>query len=141
MQLVVVEGVDATSVARSVDPRTFARGVLLARQRAVLHMEWDDEGSAVHALVRGSGGAHYETLAHFAARGDRLELCCGDCTCPVGDDCKHVVAVALAAAGDGPARAWSRARIPRCGSGSWTRCSGRPNRQPVSGWPPRWPSS
>jgi superfamily II DNA or RNA helicase len=103
MQMVVVEGIDATSVARSVSPRTFARGVILARQRAVLHMEWDDEGSAVHALVRGSGGAHYETLTHFAARGDRLELCCGDCTCPVGGDCKHVVAVALAAAGDGPA--------------------------------------
>jgi superfamily II DNA or RNA helicase len=100
MQLVVVEGIDATSVARSVDPRTFARGAMLARQRAVLHMEWDDEGNAVHALVRGSRGVHYETLTHFAARGDRLELCCGDCTCPVGGDCKHVVAVALAAAGD-----------------------------------------
>ena len=77
--------------------------VMLARQRAVLHMEWDDKGSAAHALVRGSGEAHYETLTHFAARGDRLELCCGDCTCSVGDDCEHVVAVALTAAGDGPA--------------------------------------
>ena len=91
---------------------------MLARQRAVLHMEWDDKGSALHALVRGSGGAHYETLTHFAARGDRLELCCGDCTCSVGDDCEHVVAVALTAAGDGPASRpsiCSRSYLPPAG--------------------------
>jgi SWIM zinc finger len=103
MQLVMVKGIDPTGVASAVDAQTYARGVGYARQRAVLHMEWmewDGARGVMRAVVRGSGGACYETAVYFKSRGDvGLTFAFGECTCPVGIDCKHVVAVAVTAAG------------------------------------------
>jgi superfamily II DNA or RNA helicase len=97
MQLVVVDGLDLAEVARTVDARTYARGAAYARQRAVLHMEWDAARNALHAVVRG-GGVAYETAAYLSA-GARPAFLGGECSCPVGVDCKHVVAVLVAASG------------------------------------------
>ncbi len=106
MQLVVVEGVDHASVAPAVGAQTYARGVEYAQQRAVLHMEWDGAASVLEAVVRGSGGTHYETAVYFQSQaGAELAFGFGECTCPVGVNCKHVVAVAVAAtARRGPLR-------------------------------------
>ena len=43
-------------------------------------------------------GALYHTDVHFDDDGDRLVFAEGECTCPIGYDCKHVVAVVLSAA-------------------------------------------
>jgi superfamily II DNA or RNA helicase len=100
MQLVVVKGIDPTSVASAVGAQTYARGVGYARQRAVLHMQWDGANGVMRAAVRGSGGACYETAVYFESRGGvGMTFAFGECTCPVGIDCKHVVAVAVTAAG------------------------------------------
>ena len=100
MQLVVVEGINHASVAPAVGAQTYARGVEYARSRAVLHMEWDGEASVLEAVVRGSGGSCYETAVYFQSRaGAELAFAFGECSCPVGINCKHVVAVAVAATG------------------------------------------
>ena len=99
MQVVVVDGIDIGSIARAVDAATYTRGVDYLRQRAVLHMAWIAERNVVQALVRGSSSS-YATEAHFVARqGGWLDFSFGHCSCPVGADCKHVVAVALMVAG------------------------------------------
>lgn len=52
-------------------------------------------------VVRGSGGQLYTTVVYFEVRnGSDLEFEFADCSCPVGFDCKH--AVALARSGDNP---------------------------------------
>ena len=49
--------------------------------------------------MRGSAGSCYETVAYFHPAGPSvLEFDQGQCSCPVGFDCKHVVALVLAAA-------------------------------------------
>jgi superfamily II DNA or RNA helicase len=100
MQLVVVKGIDPTGVASAVGAQTYARGIAYASQRAVQHMEWDGADGVMRAVVRGSGDACYETAVYFESRGGvGLTFAFGECTCPVGIDCKHVVAVAVTAAG------------------------------------------
>jgi SWIM zinc finger len=100
MQLVVVEGVDRASVALAVGAQTYARGVEYAQQRAVMHMEWDGAAGVLEAVVRGSSGTYYETAVYFQPQaGAELAFGFGECTCPVGVNCKHVVAVAVAATG------------------------------------------
>ena len=41
MQLVTIDGIDPASLRPAVGAQTYGRGVAYARQRAVLHMEWD----------------------------------------------------------------------------------------------------
>ena len=105
MKLVVVKGIDATTVASAVGAQTYARGITYANQRAVQHMEWDSEDHVLRAVVRGSHGNYYETAVYFEPRrGAELTFAFGECTCPVGFDCKHVVAVAVtASSATGPA--------------------------------------
>ena len=55
MRLVVVEGVEPGGVAGAVDARTYARGALLARRRAVVEMDWDGRYAALHTVVRDEG--------------------------------------------------------------------------------------
>ncbi len=84
-----------------------------ARQRAVLHMEWDGVDSLLQAVVRGSGGDAYETSVYFKpSRGvAELAFAFGECTCPVGINCKHVVAAAVTAMGaTAPSAAAGRAQ-------------------------------
>jgi SWIM zinc finger len=105
MKLVVVKGIDATTVASAVGAQTYARGITYANQRAVQHMEWDGADHVLRAVVRGSHGNYYETAVYFEPRrGAELAFAFGECTCPVGFDCKHVVAVAVtASSATGPA--------------------------------------
>ncbi|MCA1672814.1 MAG: SWIM zinc finger family protein, partial [Actinobacteria bacterium] len=100
MQLVVVEGVDPTSIAHAVGNDSYVQGVRYAQQRAVVHMQWDAAESALQGTVRGSEGRLYSTVVYFVPRnGSDLEFEFGECSCPVGYDCKHTAALALTAAG------------------------------------------
>ena len=56
MQLVRMEGITPGGVARVVDARTYAHGLLLAQRRAVTEMEWDEVRQAV-APVEGTADA------------------------------------------------------------------------------------
>ena len=97
MQRVVLDGVEPGSVVRAVDARTYARGVLFAQRRAVAEMEWDGEHNALYTEVHDSGTVH-EAVAYFRVRRARLDFVFGECTCPAGMNCVHVVASVLAAA-------------------------------------------
>ena len=101
MQLLTIDGIDPTSLRLAVGAQTYSRGLAYARQRAVLHMEWDDVDSLLQAMVRGSSGDAYETSVYFkpSRGGAELAFTFGECTCPVGINCKHVVAAAVTATG------------------------------------------
>jgi superfamily II DNA or RNA helicase len=97
MPRVVVPDIDPGSLEDTVDPGSYARGVQYLRQRAVGHM-WFDGVAALHGRVRGRTGEYYTTTAYFTpGGGEALEFEQGHCSCPVGINCKHVVALVLAA--------------------------------------------
>ena len=98
MQRVVLPDFDPDSLQAAVDIVYYARGVQYARQGAVVQARWDPIRQELQGLVRGSGGAHYTAIAYFSqADGRSLEFERGICSCPVGTDCKHVIALALTA--------------------------------------------
>jgi superfamily II DNA or RNA helicase len=98
MQQVAVHDINPGSLEGAVGPTCYARGVQYQRQRAVVHMWWDDSQGSLHGMVRGSSGELYTTTAHFSpADGSPLEFEQGVCSCPVAVDCKHAVALTLAA--------------------------------------------
>src|ERR1039458_4153508 len=85
--------IDSTSLATAAGWRGYARGVRYLRQGAVTRMRWDRGLSELHGAVLGSAGACYDTVAYFQPAGEAvLEFQQGHCSCPVGFDCKHVVA-------------------------------------------------
>jgi superfamily II DNA or RNA helicase len=94
-----LSGVEAT-----VGSRSFERGRAYARRGRVAEVEWDPEATTLTGSVVGHGGL-YDTAAFFVGgRDGALELESGECSCPVGYNCKHVAAIVIAAA-DGRARA------------------------------------
>ncbi|MGH3820071.1 MAG: SWIM zinc finger family protein, partial [Pseudonocardiaceae bacterium] len=88
--------VDLTEVADAVGTASYARGAQYAQQHAVVRMRWDPSERALHGTVRGRGGL-YTTAAFFDELFPEFEL--GQCSCPVGFNCKHVAALVLAALG------------------------------------------
>ncbi|MGY1615936.1 SNF2-related protein [Geodermatophilus sp. SYSU D00691] len=76
--------------------------------RSVLGVRVADDARRVSALVQGSGPAPYRTTV-VLADGSRTGWV-GACTCPVGDDCKHAVAVLLTLRGRLPGRPVRRSR-------------------------------
>ncbi len=78
---------------------TVARGLAYAKQGRVVEMELSDDGTDATGWVSGSNGQTYTThtgLTRVAtASVGRLELrrWASSCSCPVGGDCKHAVAV------------------------------------------------
>ena len=124
--------IDSSSLAAAAGATSYGRGVQYLRQGAVTRMRWDRELSELHGSVLGSADACYETVAYFQPAGESvLEFEQGHCSCPVGFDCKHVVALVLAAAQAqlartgprGPARSGppSRKPNPRRGNSPWSR--------------------
>ena len=91
---------------------TISRGVDYARENRVLSLHWDEDEDeyALSARVLGNGGL-YSATAYFESDGDQVAFVEGECTCPVGFNCKHVVA-ALVASGVASAQ---RAQSPANG--------------------------
>jgi superfamily II DNA or RNA helicase len=100
MQSALLSGVDISGLEEAAGRTSYARGVKYARDRAVVSLWWDEDANAVRGKVRGSWGEVYETTAYFSSgRGPALAFAEGECSCPVGMDCKHAVALVLTAAG------------------------------------------
>jgi len=82
----------------AVGQRSYDRGRAYARGGRVLKLAWHADAEALTGAVLGQG-ALYDTTAFFAPESDgglRFEE--GECSCPVGYNCKHVAALAIAAA-------------------------------------------
>ena len=60
-------------------------------------MRWDDGEATLHGSVRGSAGHPYRTTVRFSRVGGKLTYQSADCSCPVGLDCKHAVALVVSA--------------------------------------------
>ncbi|HEV7976202.1 DEAD/DEAH box helicase [Amycolatopsis sp.] len=96
MQLVTLPDVDPADLEDAVGRTTYARGAQYARQHAVIAMRWDATSGALHGQVQGT--YLYDSTAYFSAVDDEhLEFEQGECSCPVGFDCKHVAALVLTA--------------------------------------------
>lgn len=74
---------------------TFERGALYAAQGRVLSLSVAAQGALISARVQGSGSRQYTVMLH--ADPQDPSAWSGRCSCPVGEDCKHCVAVILAA--------------------------------------------
>lgn len=73
--------------------QTFSRGRRYQRQEKVLFVDMNDENQLLFGEVEGSYGNIYDQEISFpASRKPRIQ---GFCTCPVGYNCKHVIAVLL----------------------------------------------
>jgi superfamily II DNA or RNA helicase len=93
-----LSGLSLSTMKRTVGLSTFERGEGYARAERVLSLEWDVDEYLLHASVAGHG-AIYETCAWFDEdETGAIFFVEGECSCPVGYDCKHVAAVVIAAA-------------------------------------------
>jgi superfamily II DNA or RNA helicase len=100
MKRVVLAGVDPASLADAVGGGSYTRGVAYFHQGAVAGVRWDVSRSALAGNVHGSAGELYTTTAFFTlVEGLPPQFEDGRCSCPVGFNCKHVVALILAATG------------------------------------------
>ncbi len=115
-----IREVELSAVEAAVGTRSFQRGRSYARANRVLELEWDADTATLTGTVVGNG-ALYSTGAFFSAEGDgSLKFDDGECTCPVGYNCKHVAALAIVASGGGgrgragrPSGAASMSAAPR----------------------------
>jgi len=92
-----VDEVELAEVEAAVGSRSFQRGRDYARGNRVLAIEWDPDTETLSGSVVGHG-ALYSTEASFTSGSEgSLEFEEGECTCPVGYNCKHVAAIVVAA--------------------------------------------
>src|ERR1700690_280314 len=100
MQRVVLPDFNPASLAAAVGATSYARGAQYARQKAVVHAQWDPVENALRGMVRGSADNFYATAAYFSMpSGSPPEFEHGEGSCPVGVDCKHAGALILTATG------------------------------------------
>jgi superfamily II DNA or RNA helicase len=89
---------DLATLRRAVGGGSYVRGEEYARQGAVLHAAWNPEDNALRGMVRGHGTSVFDAAAFFSlANGLPAKFEMGECSCPVGFYCKHVVALVLSA--------------------------------------------
>ncbi|MCK9899924.1 DEAD/DEAH box helicase [Frankia sp. Cpl3] len=95
-----LQSVDRSDLRATVGDATYRRGTQYAQQGAVVELSWRSTGNALHGLVAGSHGQRYVTTVYFTVLRSRGPWCFDDsqCSCPVGVDCKHAVALVLTAA-------------------------------------------
>ncbi|MPY81871.1 MAG: helicase [Actinophytocola sp.] len=91
--------IDPADIIAAVGESTYARGRTYARQGRVERAMWRAKAGVVVGTVHGTARKPYTTTARLAEDGGFDH---GQCSCPVGHNCKHVVALLLAAA-DGEA--------------------------------------
>lgn len=86
------------ALGRRFDSGTLSRGVAYARESMVHSYNWTENDRVLAGTCHGSGGRRYMVRVHFTARPPSMSgFSHGNCTCPVGIDCKHAVALLIAA--------------------------------------------
>ena len=142
MQRVMLRDVDPASVEDAVGTTCYAGGAQYARQRAVTHMWWDPSQGALHGTVRGRTRDFHTATAYFSPDGELPRVFVrGHCSCSVGFNCQHAVALVLTATDTGTPRAASSQGPP---SPAWeqslesllesrpSRAASRPNETPLA---------
>ena len=102
---------DYADVLGQFEPRVVERGVDYFDQGRVTGLNIAQDGHVLSGLVRGRGRRPYKVHAVLREDDSGVDVD-GHCTCPVGYNCKHVVALLFAALEDheaAPAKSVSRA--------------------------------
>jgi len=97
-------------IARLVGPQAYSRGVRYAKEGRVEDQVWQQGGSRLLGTVGGTQSRPYDVTVTFQqdASGTVVRAS-GTCSCPMGMNCKHVVALLLASRSS----AAELARMPR----------------------------
>ncbi|WP_345202184.1 DEAD/DEAH box helicase [Fodinibacter luteus] len=74
---------------------TVARGLAYAKRGQVVELEVSDDGRHATGWVDGSAGQTYTTHVSLTPVTAPVTRWTSDCSCPVGGDCKHTVAVVV----------------------------------------------
>ncbi|RSD13122.1 DEAD/DEAH box helicase [Amycolatopsis eburnea] len=99
MEKVTTLDIDLDELEAVVGSTFYVRGLDYARRNAVLRSRWSSRDNALHGKVLGRGEV-YETSAYFeSVDGLPYGFEHGECSCPVGFNCKHVAALVIAAIG------------------------------------------
>jgi superfamily II DNA or RNA helicase len=96
-------------IRRSVGHEVFRRGAAYASEGRVSDVACSPALDQFDAVVVGSGGQLYQTVAAYDPGSARWW---GECSCPVGADCKHVAAVLVSVRDSLARRPTAAARIP-----------------------------
>ena len=86
-------------VTRFVGPTTFSRGRAYARQGAVRSSQWTNDNTCLFGEVQGGNLFPYAvSISVTRSPSERIVAIDGACSCPVEINCKHAVALLIAAA-------------------------------------------
>ncbi|MGB5833458.1 MAG: SWIM zinc finger family protein, partial [Thiohalocapsa sp.] len=86
---------DRDSIERAFPPAYLERGARYAGSGHVLTANLDVARAMATGRVRGSGGRAYQCIVQVAMPANGEPELIGQCSCPVGFNCKHVAAVLL----------------------------------------------
>lgn len=127
------EGIDDGALRAVVGLETFRRGLVYAEQGRVRRVSGTG-GGALLGEVEGSGRSVYSTLVTPTPGRGPGRRWSGRCSCPVVSDCKHAVAVVVAARRTGGETV--RATPPAAGAPGWEDRIGSLVRPAVEAEPP-----
>jgi superfamily II DNA or RNA helicase len=96
---------DPDRLRHAIPPVYVERGERYLLDRRVLTADHDVARGLVTGRVRGSGGRVYQCIVQLGRQADGSPLVVGQCSCPVGYNCKHVAAVLLSLGEATPSRA------------------------------------
>ncbi|ALC98318.1 helicase [Actinomyces sp. oral taxon 414] len=82
-------------IIERVGQRTFLRGCRYVEQGRVRSVSVSPGGDILTGQVSGSGNRSYQTMVYCNSSDDPRPVWAGSCSCPVGTNCKHTVAVLL----------------------------------------------
>ncbi|PZF83953.1 DEAD/DEAH box helicase [Jiangella anatolica] len=128
-----IQANDEAGLLKVVDPSTFVRGLMYAQHGAAIEVAWERGDGIISGRVAGSARQPYSTIAILkAVPGGGHAFVEGRCNCPVGFDCKHVVALVMTALSDGGSgrRAEAKALDWRRSLDSLLGGGGQTNRDP-----------
>jgi superfamily II DNA or RNA helicase len=86
---------DPDTLKHAIPPTYLERGRRYLNERRVLSVDQDAARGRVTGRVRGSGGRIYQCIVQLGQHADGSLMVVGQCSCPVGYNCKHVAAVLL----------------------------------------------
>ena len=92
-----LRGVELSGIEAAVGARSFNRGRGYARGNRVVTIEWDPVAGTLTGSVVGQGALYSTSALFVGGPGGELAFDEGECTCPVGYNCKHVAAIVVAA--------------------------------------------
>jgi len=84
----------------NIDNAYVQRGRSYQKQEKVRNLAWDASGQQLTAMVEGTHDQLYQVNIFINEEGEERFIIYGDCTCPVGYNCKHVAATLFQALAD-----------------------------------------